>query len=89
MTMALDPNAANHVQYIKKYDPNFQTLLDSLSDELNRKLEESGLTIIELFKKIAIRLDIKSFGLKCFEVSFLSHFYFHISTASLEMVFFQ
>lgn len=55
MTMALDPNAANHVQYIKKYDPNFQTMLDSLSDELNRKLEESGLTIVELFKKIAIR----------------------------------
>jgi len=29
--------------------------LDSLADELNKKLEDSGLTIVELFKKIAIR----------------------------------
>jgi len=55
MTMALDPNAANHVQYIIKYDPSFKPLLDSLAVELDKKLNDSGLTIVELFKKTAIR----------------------------------
>jgi hypothetical protein len=55
MTMALDPNVGHLVKYMTREVPAYPILLDRLQEELDRKLNTSNLTILELFHKVAIK----------------------------------
>jgi hypothetical protein len=55
MTMALDPNVDNLVKYMTREIPAYSKLLEQLQEELEIKLIQSKLTVLELFHKVAIR----------------------------------
>jgi hypothetical protein len=55
MTMALDPNVDNLVKYMTREIPAYSKLLEQLQLELEIKLLQSKLTVLELFHKVAIR----------------------------------
>ena len=55
MTMAIDPNAGKVVEFMKQEIANYSDMLISLEDELQNKLQSSGLTLPELFHKVAVR----------------------------------
>ena len=55
MTMALDPNVGNIVEFMGQEIPSYTLLLQQLQVELDIKLISSGLTLPELFHKVAVR----------------------------------
>ncbi len=55
MTMALDPNVGHLVKYMNHEVPAYGQLLDSLQQELDDKLIQSKMSILDLFQKVAIR----------------------------------
>ena len=60
MTMALDPNVGAMNKFIEKEYPNFNSLMESLRLELDVKLSTFGITLPELFHRIAIRYMISA-----------------------------
>ena len=60
MTMALDPNVGAMNKFIEKEYPNFKSLMESLRLELDVKLSTFGITLPELFHRIAIRYMISA-----------------------------
>ena len=55
MTMALDPNVGAMNKFMEKEYPNFNFLMESLHLELKEKLSFFGISLPELFHRIAIR----------------------------------
>ncbi len=53
--MALDPNVDNLVKYMTREIPAYSKLLEQLQLDLEIKLLQSRLTVLELFHKVAIR----------------------------------
>ena len=53
--MALDPNVGAMNKFMEKEYPNFNFLMESLRLELKEKLSSFGITLPELFHRIAIR----------------------------------
>ena len=55
MTMALDPNVANLVKFMNQSIPAYGQLLDQLQEELDIKLIQSRLSIVDLFHSVAVK----------------------------------
>jgi len=55
ITMTLDPNVGNLVSFMKEDIPLYQEKLDNLQTELEDKLTRSGISLIELYEKIAMK----------------------------------
>jgi hypothetical protein len=55
ITMALDPNVGILVRYLSKNVPDYAASLDRLEVELDQKLHDSNITLLELFHRVAIR----------------------------------
>jgi hypothetical protein len=53
--MALDPNVGILVRYLSKNVPDYAASLDRLEVELDQKLHDSNITLLELFHRVAIR----------------------------------
>ena len=60
MTMALDPNVGAMVNMMEKEYPQFHSLMESLRLELESKLSSSGISLPDLFHRIAVRCYINS-----------------------------
>jgi hypothetical protein len=55
MTMALDPNAAHLVSFMREEVPSYDLLLKNLQAELDFKLEAKNITLVQLFHRIAMK----------------------------------
>jgi hypothetical protein len=55
MTMAIDPNVGHIVRFMEKEIPTYRKTLADLQEELKKKLNSTGLSLPELFHKVAIR----------------------------------
>ena len=60
MTMAIDPNVGHIVRFMKQEIPTYTQTIQDLGRDLQLKLQSSGLSLPQLFHKVAIRLDLKS-----------------------------
>jgi hypothetical protein len=55
MTMAIDPNIGDIVKFMEKEIPTYRKTLADLQVELQNKLNSSGISLPEMFHKVAIR----------------------------------
>lgn len=55
MTMVLDPNVGQLVEYMKREFPTYGGQLDLLQAELQWKLASENISIVELFQSVAIQ----------------------------------
>jgi hypothetical protein len=55
MTMAIDPNVGHIVSFMEKEIPGYKDMLKELRLELQSKLNTSGVSLPQLFHKVAIR----------------------------------
>lgn len=53
--MTLDPNVGNLVSFMKEDIPSYEKTLERLQSELDSKLMEREITLIELFETIAMK----------------------------------
>ena len=68
MTMALDPNVGAMNEFLEKEYPKFNSMMESLRLELNVKLSTFGITLPELFHRIAIRYYVNFFHFNYFQI---------------------
>ena len=59
MTMAIDPNVGYIVKFMEQEIPTYTQKIQDLGRDLQLKLQSSGLTLPDLFQKVAIRYVVK------------------------------